>query len=184
MQHLDSFVLWVMSLLGKLFKWDMPSTDNTITEIPVALSNREKLYQASFDCIGQRMSVNHAVPNALACVVSFRGVCLKAFGFDPAPGKENTNGLDAVMAADKKHWKAVLDKELQPGDVRIALTVGDVHGHVCVFGKQDSMSNDSFGSAGKPAGTWQANYKNQNFDLVFKGNLGLVIRNYRAVDIA
>lgn len=149
----------------------MPSNDNT-TEISLTTPS-QRLYDASYACIGKNMR-SGAAPQEFGCVDAFRGVYREAFGADIAPDVLDTNGLNAVLSQDKR-FRAVLDKELIPGDIRIALTVGDVHGHVCVRGKQDSMSNDS------DSGLWKANYHNDNFDLVFKNTLGLKINNYRCV---
>jgi len=32
---MDTIILGIMSFIGKLFKWNMPSTDNTVTEVPI-----------------------------------------------------------------------------------------------------------------------------------------------------
>lgn len=158
----------------------MPSTDNT-TEIhleppisPLVESKAQKLYKTAKACIGRNMR-SGAAPQEFGCVDAFRGVYREAFGVDLAPGVLDTNGLNAVLSK-RKDFKAVLEKELMPGDVQIALTQGDVHGHVLIRGIQDSMSNDS------DTGLWKANYHNKNVQLVFRDTLHLAIRYYRPVD--
>lgn len=42
---MDKIILGIMAFLGKLFKWDMPSTDNTITEIPITTPEAPKQAQ-------------------------------------------------------------------------------------------------------------------------------------------
>ena len=103
-----------------------------------------------------------------------RGVLKEALGYDPAPGVANTNGFNAALAADPR-FKAVLTKELEPGDIIIALTQGNTHGHTWIRGKQDSMSNDS------TDGIWKANYVNDAVFSLFRDGLGLTMRCYRAV---
>lgn len=149
----------------------MPSID-TITEIPVTPSNAQKLYDTAFKCIGRDMSPKDLAPDSLACVESLRGVIKEAFGYDVAPGVLNTVGLDTALSKDTR-FTPIEESDMSVGDIIVALSTNTTHGHCGIRGKTTYMSNDS------STGRWTANYNIPNWDLVFKGTLGLINHCYR-----
>ncbi len=168
-----NFLYWLFNGM----KEDVASTDNelevkieeqTTNHIP---SNREKLYQVAFDCIGVDMAPTQ---DALGCAEALYHVMKKA-------GVPNLPKTPIVSSFEIDKWcQQNLTKVDTPqaGDIissPTGLGNGRVRGHVGIVGKHSIMSNNS--STFK----WDYHWKLDEWEAYYGGYGGLPVRFYRWV---
>lgn len=151
---IDRIIAWLAKELG----WDVPSTDN-LTEIPleaptkpVEKSNREKLYDVAYSCLGKDMA---PLNDTLGCAEALSHVLLKAGVPDLHKPYLSSYELDRWL---RTHFKEVL--EPLPGDIISSPTGtgnGLIRGHVGIVGKQSIMSNNSL------SGKWDYHWTMQKW---------------------
>ncbi len=158
----------------QMYNDEMPSLDNTITEIPVdpppAPTPAERLYATSKAAIGQDVTPKDIVPDYVACVSSLQEIYYRTFGHYIGSGAAlyNTYALWFELRQNPA-FEAVLVPT--PGCIAVCATGTSQndeapipHGHCAVVGKVNWMSNTSFGPK---AGQWDANYTRESWDDYF-----------------
>lgn len=115
---------------------------------PVVPSARERLYEASKECIGIEVSPDDLASDEVACVESLENILYKEFGFYVGGDQPMLATWLFIAELRKDSRFEEVDSPL-PGDIIISPTGsgnGKIRGHTGIVGKYQIMSNNSFTS--------------------------------------
>lgn len=168
----------IMDFLGKLFGWEKTGTD-IIQPVPASedivtqttsenktTANSEYLYSKSKSYLGTDVTPTDAVPDVVACVVSFQEVFRRTFGryIGTGPALYNCKYLRDALLKDKEFVQVSWEDALY-GDVCVFPTYEGKDpkgsGHVFIVGKNQWMSNNSY------TGIWDTAFIKQSAEKYY-----------------
>ena len=154
-----------------------PETPHTSETVP-SITNREKLYQVAYSCLGKHMGLTSGIDKSVNCANALSHVLILA-GVNglPQKGIPGTAELYGWLLRSKQFDKMA---EPLPGDILIYPTGygnGSVRGHAFVVGKRNPMSNNS------NTGLWDAHWDSVSEADEFYSKKGGIPRSvFRYID--